>query len=94
MKPLQKLHLKQTPVVKVRKPRKKATKPKRDFPQYSLEDCRKIADCLKEFNAGNPWAPGEVAKALGLGKVPIFFYNDCVCSRLRHNRGYSRHKQN
>ncbi|MDG5879511.1 hypothetical protein QBE76_09085 [Klebsiella pneumoniae] len=53
-------------------PRKKATKPKRDFPQYSLEDCRKIADCLKEFNAGNPWAPGEVAKALGLGKVPIF----------------------
>ncbi|BEM14632.1 hypothetical protein LZ335_07375 [Serratia marcescens] len=63
-----------TPVVKARKPRKKATKPKRDFPQYSLEDCRKIADCLKEFNAGNPWAPGEVAKALGLGKGPNFFY--------------------
>lgn len=58
--------------------RKRSTskKPKRDFPQHSLEECRKIADCLKELNAGNPWAPAEIAKALGYGagKSAGFFY--------------------
>ncbi|WP_216642222.1 hypothetical protein [Pseudomonas frederiksbergensis] len=49
-------------------------KPKRDFPQYSIEESRKIIDVIKEFNAGNPWSPTEVAGALGMGKGSKFFY--------------------
>ncbi|MCU5775855.1 nucleoside 2-deoxyribosyltransferase [Erwiniaceae bacterium BAC15a-03b] len=53
-----------------------AAKPKREFPLYSLDECRKIADALKEFNAGNPWSPAEIAKALnlGTGKSTSFYY--------------------
>lgn len=51
-----------------------APKSKREFPHYSLEEARKIADVIKNVNMGNPWAPGEVVNALGVGKGNNFFY--------------------
>lgn len=42
-------------------------KPKRLFPKYSIEDIRPIPEAIKQFNAGNPWSPQEVAKALKIG---------------------------
>lgn len=49
-------------------------KPKRTFPQFTIEESRKIADALKQFNAGNPWAPKDIAAALKMGRSNNFFY--------------------
>lgn len=62
-----------TPEVK-KTPAKKKAKPKKNFPQSSIEESKKVLDVIKEFNAGNPWSPTEVAKALGMGKGNNFFY--------------------
>lgn len=53
---------------------RKNNKSKRNFPQLSIEDCRKIAVVIKELNAGNPWAPNDIASALKMGKGDNFFY--------------------
>ena len=58
-------------------PAKKAKakpKAKRAFPRYSIEDTRKIAEALKQFNAGNPWSPKEIAAAGKMGVGDSFFY--------------------
>ena len=39
---------------------------KRSYPRAPLEVCVRVAEIIKEKNGGNPWPPGEVAKALGL----------------------------
>lgn len=62
------------PVAKAKTRAANTKKPKREFPQYSIEESRKILDAIKDFNAGNPWSPAEIASALGLGKGPNFFY--------------------
>lgn len=49
-------------------------KAKRTFPHISIEECRKIADTIKQFNAGNPWAPKDIASALDMGMSNNFFY--------------------
>lgn len=49
-------------------------KPKRAFPHYPLEESRKIADAIKQFNAGNPWAPKDIAAALEMGGGNNFYY--------------------
>ena len=36
----------------------------RPFPAESLESAIQVPKVIKEFNGGNPWPPGEVAKAL------------------------------
>lgn len=56
--------------------KKAATKsnPKREFPRRSIEDSLKVLDVIKEFNAGNPWATDEVAKAMNIAKGNAFFY--------------------
>lgn len=51
-----------------------STKAKRTFPQYSIDESRKIADAIKSFNAGNPWAPKDIAAALAMGKGNNYFY--------------------
>lgn len=53
---------------------KQAPKPKRTFPQYTIEESRKIAEAIKQFNAGNPWAPKEIAGVLKMGVSNNFFY--------------------
>jgi hypothetical protein len=41
----------------------------------SLETALRIPTAIKEKNAGNPWPPAEVAKAIGVGaKTGTFFY--------------------
>src|ERR1700689_3655605 len=46
---------------------KKAGRQKREarsYPGKTLEDCVKIVEAIKTQNAGNPWPPDEVAKAI------------------------------
>jgi hypothetical protein len=50
-----------------RKTRKRASVI-RPYPMYSLEKALGIANVIKEMNAGNPWAPTQVAKAIGIGE--------------------------
>lgn len=38
---------------------------KQNFPRRTLEDALKIPQVIQEFNGGNPWPPGDVAKAIG-----------------------------
>lgn len=47
---------------------------KRTFPQYGLEDCYNLAYAIREFNAGNPWSPKELAAALKMGASNNYFY--------------------
>src|SRR5450830_235168 len=49
-------------------------KSKRNFPHYTLESARKIADTIKQFNMGNPWSPKDVAQAMNMGSGPNYFY--------------------
>jgi len=54
---------------------KKETKTNRPYPRNTLENALRVANCLKDYNAGNPWPPGEVASALEMGaKGGAFFY--------------------
>lgn len=39
-------------------------KAKRTFPVAGLEDCVRLVTAIKDFNAGNPWSPKEIASAL------------------------------
>jgi hypothetical protein len=59
-------------------PAKKKTdqskKPKREFPHQPIEESRKIADAIKQYNAGNPWAPKDIASALEMGGGNNFYY--------------------
>lgn len=55
-------------------PSKRKSKPKRDFPQHTIEDSKVIVDVIKDLNAGNPWAPSNIASALNMGKSNNFFY--------------------
>lgn len=51
--------------VKSRKDKEK--RPVRTFPVFPLEKAITVGLAIKDHNAGNPWPPAEVAKALGLG---------------------------
>ncbi|MBV7483052.1 hypothetical protein [Bordetella sp. BOR01] len=68
-------------VTKSAKPKKApaVAKAKRSFPQSDLEECVKLVNAIKEFNAGNPWAPGEIAKVLGVGMGNKYFYLTAAC---------------
>lgn len=61
-----------------REPRKKgktkAPAIERPYPRRTLEDSLKVANAIKVGNNGNPWPPGQVAKALGMGTGSSFFY--------------------
>lgn len=52
---------------KASSPKKRSTSP-RPFPVYTLEKTLSVAVAVKEKNAGNPWPPTEVAKALGIAE--------------------------
>lgn len=49
-------------------------KPKKEFPQYGIEESKAVLEVIKEKNAGNPWSPADVATALDMGKGNNFFY--------------------
>jgi hypothetical protein len=54
--------------------KKRAAAVSRPYPRRTIEEALKIPKALKEHNGGNPWAPGEVAKALAMGASTAFFY--------------------
>jgi hypothetical protein len=53
-----------------KKPKRRARKTKRQkreprtYPGRTLEDCIKVVEAIKTQNAGNPWPPDEIAKAV------------------------------
>lgn len=54
-------------------------KAKRSFPLSGLEECVKLVTAIKEYNAGNPWAPKEIAQVLGVGLSNNYFYLTAAC---------------
>ena len=47
----------------------------RPYPRVPLEDAIKVAEAIKQKNGGNPWAPDQLATAVGTtGKSEKFFY--------------------
>lgn len=51
------------------------------FPSESLEAAISVANSIKEYNAGNPWVPSEVAKALKVAAQGVKFWYLCAASR-------------
>ena len=78
--PRTKPQAKQKAAKKKVRPRQKddAAKPgggPRPFPVETLEEAIRVPTALKQFNAGNPWTPAEVANALGVsGKGNKLWY--------------------
>ncbi|MFT7224048.1 MAG: hypothetical protein ACI82Z_001596 [Cellvibrionaceae bacterium] len=54
--------------------RKAKPKVKREFPQHTIEESRKVLDTIKDYNSGNPWSPTDIAAALDMGKGNNFYY--------------------
>jgi hypothetical protein len=51
------------------------TKPQRPYPRIAFNTALQIAQKIKELNGGNPWAPDDVAAAIGVGpRTTKFFY--------------------
>jgi hypothetical protein len=49
--------------------------PNRPYPRRTLDQALRVPRALRDHNGGQPWAPAEVANALGLGaKSGNFFY--------------------
>lgn len=51
---------------KSKKAKSGVAKPSRTFPALTLEEAIKVPTAIKTNNGGNPWAPSELAKALGI----------------------------
>lgn len=54
---------------------------KRPFPQYGIDDCIKLISAIKEFNAGNPWTPKDIAAALKIGPATNNYFYLTAASR-------------
>jgi hypothetical protein len=47
----------------------------RSYPRRTLEQALRIPNAIKDYNAGNPWDPREIAAALNLGsKAGNYYY--------------------
>lgn len=70
---------------KATKKSKKTGRPKgavvKAFPSESLASAIAVASSIKEYNAGNPWVPSEVAKALKVAAQGMKFWYLCAGSR-------------
>jgi len=50
-------------------------KPQYPYPRKTLKDALRVPSAIRTHNGGNPWAPSEVAKALGVSdKTGSYFY--------------------
>jgi len=56
------------------KKRKRAPAIERPFPRRTLEDAMRIPNVVRSHNGGKPYAPSEVAKAVGMGMSGTFYY--------------------
>jgi hypothetical protein len=49
--------------------------PKKPYPAISLEKALTVAQAIKDYNGGNPWAPADLAVPLAVGpRSPGYFY--------------------
>jgi hypothetical protein len=65
--------------------------PARPFPRRTLEQALRIPRALRDHNGGQPWAAGEVAKALDIGlKSGNFFYLSSAAQQYGLTAGTSR----
>jgi hypothetical protein len=66
-------------------------KVERPYPRVTLENAIRVVTAIKEKNAGNPWPPEEVAKALGVGsKTGPFWYLTAGARDYNLTEGTSR----
>src|SRR5262245_25799918 len=57
------------------KKRGAVAKPQRSYPRVPFNTALEVAQKIKELNGGNPWAPADVANAIGVGaRTTNFFY--------------------
>lgn len=54
--------------------RKRTPAVERPFPRKTLEEALRVPTVVRSHNGGKPYAPSEVAKALGLGMSGNFYY--------------------
>ena len=71
---------------KKRKGAKKAAgnagpKPRRPYPTVTFNEALTVAQRIKEFNGGNPWATEDVANALGIAPTTNKFFYVTAASR-------------
>lgn len=63
------------------KPKKKTKRVDRPYPRATLKQALEVPLVLKEKNGGNPWPPGDVAKAVGIAKSNKRFFYMAAASR-------------
>ena len=62
-------------IIDEEKKAKAAKNPPRPYPRISLQEALRVGYAIKEKNGGNPWTPGEIAKAIDIGaKTNDFYY--------------------
>jgi hypothetical protein len=62
------------PATTTRAPRARAAAVARPYPRRTLEDALRIPTAIKDKNGGQPWAPDQVAAAVGMGMSGTYFY--------------------
>lgn len=60
---------------------KKKKRIDRPYPRVTLKEALQVPGVLKEKNGGNPWPPGDVAKAVGIAKSNKRFFYMAAASR-------------
>ena len=60
---------------------KRASRPAKPFPSYSLEEALKIPQSIAQNNAGNPWGSDQIATAVGMSHKSSVFYYFTTASR-------------
>lgn len=60
---------------------KRAVKPPKPFPNYSLEEALKIPQSISKNNAGNPWGSDQIATAVNMSQKSSVFYYFTTASR-------------
>lgn len=66
-------------------------KVERPYPRVTLENSIRVSNAIKDKNAGNPWPPEEIARALGVGaKTGPFYYLTAGSRDYKLTEGTSR----
>lgn len=61
--------------------KRRSPSPDRPFPRVTIEQALRVPTVIKDKNAGNPWDPEDVARAVGLGAKGNQFYYVTAGSR-------------
>ena len=73
--------------------RKRAARPAKPFPNYSLRDVLRIPQAIAKNNAGNPWGSDQIATAVSMSnKSSTFYYYTTAARDYGLTTGTSRTK--